>query len=86
MKCCDGILRHNDHGSDKTSHSWLRAGGKLLVAQGGTNAAEIPGAIFDYYETVDRAMGSRPATMDFFRLARTRKATIAGGPGGQRSS
>jgi feruloyl esterase len=44
------------------------AGGKLLVAQGGTDAAQIPGAIFDYYETVERTMGGRPATMDFFRL------------------
>jgi feruloyl esterase len=44
------------------------AGGKLLVAQGGTDAAQIPGAIFDYYETVERTMGGHPATMDFFRL------------------
>jgi feruloyl esterase len=44
------------------------AGGKLLVAQGGADGLEIPHAIFDYYETVERAMGGRPATMDFFRL------------------
>jgi feruloyl esterase len=44
------------------------AGGKLIVAQGGIDTAEIPGAIFDYYETVERTMGGRPATEDFFRL------------------
>jgi hypothetical protein len=44
------------------------AGAKLLVAQGGYDGLEIPGAIFDYYETVERTMGSRADTMDFFRL------------------
>ena len=44
------------------------AGGKLIVAQGGLDAREIPGAIFDYYETVERTMGGRAATEDFFRL------------------
>jgi hypothetical protein len=44
------------------------AGGKLLVAQGGNDALEIPGAIFDYYEIVERTMGGRAATTDFFRL------------------
>ena len=43
-------------------------GAKLLVAQGGYDGLEIPGAIFDYYETVERAMGGRAGTMDFFRL------------------
>lgn len=44
------------------------AGGKLIVAQGGIDGLEIPGAIFDYYETVERTMGGRESTMDFFRL------------------
>jgi hypothetical protein len=44
------------------------AGGKLIVAQGGNDAAQIPGAIFDYYETVERTMDGRSATQDFFRL------------------
>lgn len=44
------------------------AGRKLIVAQGGNDGLEIPGAIFDYYETVERTMGGRRATMDFFRL------------------
>jgi feruloyl esterase len=44
------------------------AGGKLLSYQGGNDAVEIPGAIVDYYETVERTLGGRAATQDFFRL------------------
>ena len=44
------------------------AGGKLIVAQGGNDGLEIPSAIFDYYEAVERSMGGRRATTDFFRL------------------
>jgi hypothetical protein len=44
------------------------AGGKLLSYQGGNDTLEIPGAIFDYYETVEKTMGGRAATQDFFRL------------------
>ena len=44
------------------------AGGKLISYQGGNDALQIPGAIFDYYETVERTMGGRARTQDFFRL------------------
>ncbi|HWY66352.1 MAG TPA: tannase/feruloyl esterase family alpha/beta hydrolase [Rhizomicrobium sp.] len=44
------------------------AGGKLLSYQGDNDTLEIPGAIFDYYETVERTMGGRAATQDFYRL------------------
>src|SRR5262249_38734146 len=44
------------------------AGGKLISYQGGTDVVEMPTAIADYYETVERAMGGRRATQDFFRL------------------
>jgi feruloyl esterase len=44
------------------------AGGKLIVAQGGNDTLEIPGAIFDYYDTVTRIMGGSASTLDFFRL------------------
>jgi hypothetical protein len=44
------------------------AGGKLIVAQGGIDTGEVPGAVFDYYDTVERTMGGRQATEDFFRL------------------
>lgn len=44
------------------------AGGKLIVFQGWTDVTEMPTAIADYYETVERTMGGRPATQEFFRL------------------
>jgi feruloyl esterase len=44
------------------------AGAKLLVAQGGYDGLQVPGAIFNYYESVERTMGGRSATVDFFRL------------------
>jgi|ERR1700722_5446888 len=44
------------------------AGGKLLVYQGGNDVLEMPGAIVDYYQTVERVMGGRDPTQDFFRL------------------
>ena len=40
------------------------AGGKLIVAQGGNDTLEIPGAIFDYYDTVTRIMGGSASTLD----------------------
>lgn len=44
------------------------SGGKLISYQGGNDGFEIPGAVVDYYETVERTMGSRAATQEFFRL------------------
>lgn len=44
------------------------AGGKLIVVQGGNDTQEMPGAILDYYATVQKTMGGRAATADFFRL------------------
>ena len=44
------------------------AGGKLISYQGGNDAGEIPGAIIDYYETVEKTMGGTDATRDFFRF------------------
>ncbi len=44
------------------------AGGKLLSYQGGNDTLEIPGAVFDYYETAEKTMGGRAATQEFYRL------------------
>jgi hypothetical protein len=44
------------------------AGGKLLVYQGGTDTAEMPTAIVDYYQTVEKLMGGSEPTQEFFRL------------------
>ena len=43
------------------------AGGKLLVYQGGSDALEMA-AIYDYYDNVEKLMGGRAATQEFFRL------------------
>lgn len=44
------------------------AGGKLLAYQGANDTAQVAGAVVDYYETVERLFGGRPATQEFFRL------------------
>jgi Tannase and feruloyl esterase len=44
------------------------SGAKLIVYQGGNDVLEMPGAIVDYYQMVERVIGSRSATQDFFRL------------------
>lgn len=54
--------------TDPDLRAFKAAGGKLLSYEGGNDNEEIPGAIVDYYETVERTMGGRAATQDFFRL------------------
>ncbi len=44
------------------------AGGKLLVYQGWNDPAVAPLNSIDYYETVEKTMGGRGATQQFFRL------------------
>ena len=44
------------------------AGGKLLVYQGGNDVVEMPTAIVDYYQTVEKVMGGLESTQTFFRL------------------
>lgn len=44
------------------------AGGKLIAFAGWNDAAGMPLHTVDYYETVERTMGGRPPTLDFFRL------------------
>jgi feruloyl esterase len=44
------------------------AGGKLIVYQGLNDPWVPPRATIDYYETVERTLGGRAATQDFFRL------------------
>jgi feruloyl esterase len=45
-----------------------RAGGKLIIYHGGVDTVDLPGAVIDYYESVERTMGGRSATEDFFRF------------------
>ena len=44
------------------------AGGKLLLFHGWNDHIVQPEATVDYYETVERTMGGRAQTQDFFRL------------------
>lgn len=43
-------------------------GGKLIVYVGWNDQGPTPASIIDYYETVERTMGGRAATQEFFRL------------------
>jgi feruloyl esterase len=43
-------------------------GGKVLAYQGTTDVSHVAGAAIDYYQTVEKTMGGRQATQDFFRL------------------
>jgi feruloyl esterase len=55
--------------SNPDLRAFKRAGGKLLVAQGGTDLQEISGsAVIDYFALVERVMGGTESTADFFRL------------------
>lgn len=57
---------YNDTNPDL--RKFQQAGGKLLLVQGGGDAAEFPWALIDYYDTVIRTMGGLPKTKQFARL------------------
>jgi hypothetical protein len=44
------------------------AGGKFINYVGWSDLGTLPGPAIDYYQTVERTMGGRPATEDFFRM------------------
>jgi feruloyl esterase len=54
--------------SNPDLRKFKRAGGKLIVYHGGTDTVDLPGAVTDYYETVERTMGGGAITQEFFRL------------------
>jgi feruloyl esterase len=43
-------------------------GGKLILFQGGMDSDVVPANTIDYYQTVEKTMGGRAATQEFFRL------------------
>jgi feruloyl esterase len=45
-----------------------KRGGKLIIYQGWADEATYPTNALEYYETVERLMGGRAATQDFFRF------------------
>ncbi|MDA5194448.1 tannase/feruloyl esterase family alpha/beta hydrolase [Govanella unica] len=44
------------------------AGGKFINYVGWHDMGTVPGVAIDYYETVEKTMGGREATQDFFRM------------------
>jgi len=54
--------------SNPDLRKFKNAGGKLIIYHGGTDTIDLPGAVTDYYEAVERTMGGRAPTQEFFRL------------------
>lgn len=48
--------------------NFKKAGGKIIIYTGGDDTIDLPGAVTDYYEAVDREMGGGAATRSFARL------------------
>lgn len=62
-----GLAAYYDN-SNPDLGKFKQAGAKLLVFHGATDTINLPGAMTQYYETVERTMGGRAATQEFFRL------------------
>jgi feruloyl esterase len=62
-----GLTAYYDN-SNPDLRKLKQSGAKLIVYHGGTDTIDLPGAMTDYYDTVERTMGGRKATQDFFRL------------------
>jgi Tannase and feruloyl esterase len=68
--------------SNPDLRSFKSTGGKLISYHGSSDIWVNPGPAVDYYETVERTMGGRNATQDFFRLfMMPGMGHCAGGPG-----
>ncbi|KAA6460361.1 tannase/feruloyl esterase family alpha/beta hydrolase [Acidobacteria bacterium AB60] len=62
-----GVAPQYDN-SNPDLRNFKRAGGKILIYEGGDDTIDLPGAVTDYYEAVEREMGGRSATQSFARL------------------
>lgn len=62
-----GIAPHYDN-SNPDLRNFKKAGGKIILYTGGDDTIDLPGAVTDYYEAVEREMGGRDATRSFARL------------------
>jgi hypothetical protein len=62
-----GLAAYYDN-SNPDLRKFKQGGAKLIVYHGATDTIDLPGAMTDYYETVEKTMGGRKATQDFFRL------------------
>jgi feruloyl esterase len=62
-----GLAPHFEN-SNPDLRRFEAAGGKLIVYHGTTDTVDPPAPVIDYYETVEKTMGGRKNTQDFFRL------------------
>lgn len=63
-----GMMESLYSASNPDLRQFKRNGGRLLMYQGWNDPFEPPGGATEYYETVERVMGGRAATQDFYRL------------------
>ena len=63
-----GMMESLYSASNPDLRQFRRSGGRLLMYQGWNDPFEPPGATTEYYQTVERLMGSRAATQSFYRL------------------
>lgn len=63
-----GMMDSLSSASNPDLRRFKAAGAKLIVYSGWNDQLVTPGSVIDHYETVERTMGGRHATQDFFRL------------------
>jgi hypothetical protein len=77
-----GYNRHLNNAADPDLRAFKARGGKLIAYQGWRDYSVPPMGIVDYVEMVERVMGGREATQEFFRLFMLPGVDhCAGGPG-----
>lgn len=77
-----GYNRHLNDAADPDLRAFKARGGKLIAYQGWRDYSVPPLAVVDYYEMVERVMGGRGPTQEFFRLFMLPGVDhCAGGPG-----
>ncbi len=80
-----GYNRHLNNAADPDLRAFKARGGKLIAYQGWRDTSVPPLGVVDYYELVERVMGGRKTTADFFRLFMLPGVDhCAGGPGPSR--
>jgi feruloyl esterase len=62
-----GLAAYYDN-TNPDLRKFKKAGGKLIVYHGWADTVDLPGAMTDYYETVEKTMGGKKDTQEFFRL------------------
>ena len=63
-----GMMESLYSASNPDLRRFRATGAKLIMFAGWSDELAVPGPIIDYYDTVQRTMGGRDQTQDFFRL------------------